>query len=136
MEPVTPNDTASNVSNVLAHLLANAFVIAVQHPEVIAAARAIFTPPSANDADPIMLVSKNELARHLGISPATVDRHDRAGAPFEIVGTRKRYSVIARRRWLTKRGRFSSAPKAKRDDVDVTDIVSRNGLTVITGGGR
>jgi len=134
MGDVTLNDATGNV---LAQILARAITIAAQHPDVIAAVRAAFAPSSTtDDADPIVLVSKSELARRLGVSPATIDRHDRAGAPFEIVGSRKRYSVIARRAWLAKRGRFTTASAPKRDDIDVTDILAHSGLTVVTGGRR
>src|SRR5262252_5604119 len=66
-------------------------------------------PSSAAPASaPVPLVDKREMARLLGVSVATVDRHDREGQPHLYIGDVKRYDAAAVLAWHRER----SAPRA------------------------
>ena len=52
---------------------------------------------------PAPLVDKREIARLLGISVATVDRHDREGQPHIYIGDVKRYDASAVMAWHRER---------------------------------
>lgn len=61
-------------------------------------------PPPASAASVVEpLIDKRELARRLGVSPATIDRLDREGQPFLRVGDVKRYACAEVLRWHAER---------------------------------
>jgi hypothetical protein len=94
-------------------------------------ASVVVAPPVAA-TDPDRLVPKVDAARALGVSVATLDRAVAAGAPFEHVGTRRRFRIDSLRAWFTARGRKPTTPASDRrrveDDVDVDAVVQRSGL--------
>jgi hypothetical protein len=125
-------DTTAIVS-----LAAPLIVQLLERPEIAdALRRALGTDAPAPAQAPPTLLTKAQLARELGVSSATIDRHDAAGAPVERVGARKRYVLETRRAWLAERGRFvsTSPPKAKplNDDTDVSSVVARAGLRLVS----
>jgi hypothetical protein len=65
-------------------------------------------PKAASAPVPSPLVDKREIARLLGVSVATVDRHDREGQPHIYIGDVKRYDASAVMAWHRER----SAPAA------------------------
>jgi phage terminase Nu1 subunit (DNA packaging protein) len=59
------------------------------------------------------LITKDELARQLKVSPATITRSVRRGMPVEYVGDLPRFDAAACRAWLHDRaasGRRAPAP--------------------------
>ncbi len=61
------------------------------------------------------LVDKQELARTLSVSPATITRLVQEGAPVTFVGQSPRFDIGAFRAWLDARGRLGTrAAPSKR----------------------
>lgn len=122
----------------LADLLADAFVRAAQRPDVVAAVRAAFAEPAVVAADPEALLSKAQLAKKLAVSVATVDRLVKEGMPIAAhVGDARRFRLEQCRAWCATRGKRPTKAKATKGaaDIDVSDVLSTNGLTV-DGGSR
>lgn len=84
--------------------------------------------------DPDELRTRDELARAVGVSLATIDRLTREGMPVEIVGNGKRYHVGRCREWLATRGRKRTTETKKNvDDIDISDVVEAAGLRRVGG---
>jgi hypothetical protein len=69
---------------------------------LVAAELAPTAPSAAPTFDP--LVKREELARLLATSPATIDRLVRSGMPFVPLGDVRRFDAVACRAWLESRG--------------------------------
>lgn len=92
--------------------------------ERVAAKLSANAPPAI---EPQGLLSVAATARALGISPPTLYR---SGAPFETVGTRRKYDLATVRAFFAARGKRPTTPASKptRDNIDVDDIAARAGL--------
>jgi len=56
------------------------------------------------------LLTKSELAAHLRVEPAQIDRFVRKGMPREIVGARSRFRLGAVEDWLAKNAKPRTVP--------------------------
>jgi hypothetical protein len=111
----------------LAELLADAIAIAIARPDVIAAMRSIFAPPT-EVRDPDRLLSGPELCAALGVSPATLGRL----GPPRACRSPIRYDLGEGRGWLaTRPGKAAAA--AYVDTVDVSNVLRTNGLRAVGG---
>jgi hypothetical protein len=85
---------------------------------------------------PDKLVGKLVAAMALGVSPATLDRLCAQGAPFERVGSRRKFELEEMRAWLRTRGARPTTPKSKppeQDAIDVGPALVRAGLRSSAG---
>jgi hypothetical protein len=128
-------DPAVAVRNALiagiAEILGDAFVLAVKRPDVLAAAHALVKPTTATVEDPDRRVTKHELGRAIGKSPASIDRFDREpGAPFVYAGDTKRYRIAEYTAWLQSRGKRPTKAPSRREynDADLHAVAAANGL--------
>lgn len=71
------------------------------------------------------LVDRQELARLLDVSVATVTRLASEGAPVTHVGQAPRYDVEAFRAWLVERGRKGTNAKPARTSLAGVRLLSR-----------
>jgi hypothetical protein len=74
-------------------------------PVVAAASAAAPTSTSA-------LLTKSDLAQHLRVKEAQIDRFVRRGMPRETVGTVPRFDLAGCRAWLAANARSRAAPPA------------------------
>jgi hypothetical protein len=111
-------------------------------PSELAALIALLRPAPVEapveQTTPVGPLTKNELAKALRTSIATVDRLVREGMPSEIVGTRRRFDLAPCRAWLAARGRKPTSKRRATDEdpIDVTRVVRRAGLRVVREGSR
>lgn len=52
-------------------------------------------------------VSKQQIARHFGVTPTCIDLWSRKGLPYEYVGGRRRFKVSACDAWARENGKRS-----------------------------
>ncbi len=83
-------------------------------------------PPVAVDDG--RLLGRAGLSKALGVSLATVDRACLQGLPYELVGTRRRFDLVAVRAWFAARGKVATTPIARDPAVDA--IARSAGLRV------
>lgn len=75
------------------------------------------------------LVDRHELARQLGVSPATISRMNAEGLPHLFAGASPRYALDEVRAWLAERGRRGTkAPAAKREVIAGVRLLSRGAV--------
>ena len=124
----TPPENANPLVAQLGGMLAQAFVVALRHPEVIEALRTTFAPPPA---PPTSHVKRGVYARLRGVCQATVTRWVAEGMPTMPVGSTDRIDIAAADAWRLARGRMptKAKPKAEVDaDLDVSSSLASAGL--------
>jgi hypothetical protein len=68
--------------------------------------------PTAPASTSASLIDRQELARQLSVSPATIARLVRKAMPYHLVGEAKRFDLAECRTWLDRRRSASVAPVA------------------------
>ena len=84
------------------------------------------------------LLTKQELARTLKVSVATINRLEAEGLPSECVGheTARRYDFEQVRAFLQQRKPAPTTPQPKsKETADVADLLGRGGLRLASGRG-
>lgn len=123
-----PESTNNPIVAQLGGMLAQAFVVALRHPEVIEALRTTFSPPApAATAH----VKRGVYAASRGVSCATVTRWVAEGMPVFPVGSTDRIDPAAADAWRIARGRMPTKAKPRAvelDDVDVSGSLASAGL--------
>jgi hypothetical protein len=129
MANLRPDQDARNplLAALLAQVLGDAIVIAIQRSDVVEALRAAITTDSPTPEKTNGL-TKGELAAALSISKSTIDRLDREGAPHTFCGDHRRYDVGAYRTWLASRGKRPTRTPKGAAEIDVDDVARAGGL--------
>lgn len=107
----------------------------LRDPEVVSAVRELLGASAPAPAP--SLLSAAELARRVGVSPATIKRLAKEpGAPIRFAGCAMRFDLSEFQAWLATRGRRPTvARRAESDDnIDVTAVARRAGLRALGGG--
>jgi len=92
--------------------------------------------PSILD-EPTGLLTIAQTAKRFGVSEATINRFRKEDPPLPVVvvGARPRIDAAAADVWMSARGKRATKAAPLKDDVDISDIIQKNGF-VRTAGGR
>jgi excisionase family DNA binding protein len=122
------DDARQQVASVIAETLADALVLVLARRDVVDAARAIFAT-AEKPLERTSGLTKQQVAKALGVSCSTIDRLVREGMPVVHVGDHRRFDLADCGPWLRARGKRATSAKTKTaDNVDISDIASAAGL--------